>query len=133
MKKKLLLLVLGVLGALGGYAQWKLDFCANDSAETCIGKSDIFYWNGETVTVYLIVNHTDSIGASKLRYRVYDMKGEKSGEVYADLRVYTRPAWKRVWKKIYFVKPGYYKVEVYDEHTPKPLVSGFVTITDRKD
>lgn len=124
--------MLAVLSVFGSYAQWQLDFCAGDSAETCIGKSDIFYWNGETVTIYLIVSHTDSIGTSKLQYRVYDMIGEKSGEIYADLKVHARPAWKRVWKKLYFVKPGYYKVEVYNERA-QLLTSGFVTITDRRD
>lgn len=58
------------------------------------------------------------------------MKNSKDGEIYAELRSSTRPEWKSVNKRIYFVKPGYYKVEIYDAAN-KRLAESFITTMGR--
>ncbi len=68
----------------------------------------------------------------KMEIKIFDMKTDQSGEIYADLHVYARAEWKQVSKRIYFVKPGYYKVEIYDEKMNR-LTEGYMTISDREN
>lgn len=125
-----LLLTLLFAGTLA-HAQWKLNFCLSDSAN-CQGKSDLFIWNGETTVVYGLLTNPDAITVTKLEYRIYDVKNDLTEDLYARVKTYTTPGLSWAAKKIYFVKPGYYRVEVYDEKLNR-LASEFVTITDRPD
>ncbi len=68
----------------------------------------------------------------KMEIKIFEMASAQNGEIYADLHVYARSEWKQVSKRIYFVKPGYYKVEIYDEKMNR-LAENFLTISDREN
>lgn len=113
-------------------AQWQLQFCLSDSNNTCRGKSDVFVWNGENTAVFAFMASESGFSAGKLQFKVFDMHNDLSGDIYAELKANTQAGSKQVFKKIYFVRPGYYKVEVYDEKINRLAVE-YLTITDRME
>lgn len=113
-------------------AQWELGFCAADSGGVCHGKADLFVWNGENTIVYAFIERQSGFSEGKLSFKVFEMKNDLSGEIYAEVKTAVKAEAKYASKKIYFVKPGYYKVEVYDEKLNR-LASEYITITDRPE
>lgn len=113
-------------------AQWELVFCATDSAGACYGKADLFVWNGERVAVFARLESKKGFTEGKLLFKIFEMENDFSGEIYAEVKAAVKAETKFVFKKIYFLKPGYYKVEVYDEKLNR-LASEYVTITDRSE
>ena len=74
----------------------------------------------------------NGLGTPKLKYMMFLMKNDREGVLNADLSLSVSPLGLFAVKKVFFFKPGYYKIDVLDEHD-KYLATGFVTITDRKD
>ncbi len=107
-------------------------FCTNtDSLGNCKKDGDAFEWNGGKTTIELLVLNKDTITPAKLKFVLFDMKNAKEGTLYADLSLNVIPNSVFAVKKLYFYKPGYYKVDVLDDKD-KFLTTGFITITDRK-
>ena len=114
-------------------ASWDVLFCTNtDSLGNCKGKGETFSWNGDKTPIELIVLNKDGLGLEKLRYMIFNMKTDREGKLYADLSLTTRPKSLFAVKRIYFYKPGYYKVDVLDEKD-NFLTTGFITISDRPE
>jgi hypothetical protein len=125
----LLILFLGFSAHAGSY---EILFCDHiDSASgKCKGKAEEFKWTGDKMTLATVVINKDRLNTTKINYKVFFMKNDREGELAAELSAKTRASWFSVTKKIYFFKPGYYKVDVYNADN-KLIVSGFVTISDR--
>lgn len=130
MTRLCLLLTLLFAGTVA-HAQWELIFCTSDSAD-CQGKSDLFIWNGEATVVYGLLKNKNELAVTKLEYRIYEVKNDVTEKLYARVKTFPAPSLNWATKKIYFVKPGYYRVEVYDEKLSR-LASEYVTITDRPE
>lgn len=113
-------------------AGWEISFCERDSVNVCLGESELFYWSEGQTKVFAMVKNEQGMAGSKLQFKVFEAQGNQNGDIYADLKTYIRPEWKSVSRRISFIQPGYYKVEVYDENLNR-LVTGFITITDRPD
>ncbi len=113
-------------------AQWELVFCATDSGGVCHGKADLFVWNGENLAVFARLDSKNGFTEGKLLFKVFEMKNDLGGEIYAEVKTAVKAEAKYAFKKMYFVKPGYYKVEVYDEKLNR-LASEYITITDRPE
>lgn len=129
--KKILLCTLAVIFSASSYAGYSLQFCtAVDKANNCKGKADVFEWTGTTTALQLLVSNKDKIKGNKLKLVLYEMSNDHDGTLYADLTLYVVPNSSFAFKKMYFYKPGYYKVEVRDESN-HILTDAFVTITDR--
>lgn len=111
-------------------AQWQLQFCQSDSNNSCLGKSDLFIWNGENTVVFALIKSENGFSAGKLQFKVFDMHNDLTGDIYAEVKANVKEGSKQVFKKIYFVRPGYYRVEVYDEKINRLAVE-YITITDR--
>lgn len=111
---------------------WELTFCERDSAGVCLGESETFYWGEGQTKVFAMLKNESGLNGMKLQFKVFEAQGNQNGEIYADLKTYTRPEWNSVSRRISFIKPGYYKVEVYDERLVR-LAARFVTITDRPE
>jgi hypothetical protein len=60
------------------------------------------------------------------------MKTDTEGKLYADLSLPVNARSLFAVKKIYFYKPGYYKVDVLDVNN-NFLTTGFITISDRPE
>ena len=78
----------------------------------------------------VILLNKDHLGTNKVYYRVYFMKNDHDGELFAELSSITRANDFYTVRSITFVKPGYYKVDVFDANNNR-LTSGSVTISDR--
>jgi len=131
--KKLYLLLFSLFLFLGSaQAGWSLEFCQRDSSGFCLGQSDLFFWNGDKTQVILMLRNKAGMTIPKMEIKIFEMASAQNGEIYADLHVYARSEWKQVSKRIYFVKPGYYKVEIYDEKMNR-LAENFLTISDREN
>lgn len=111
---------------------WQMSFCTelDTTVKTCANNASEFQWKDEKLPLYITVTNGESLNIEKLFFKIFDMKNDKDGEIYADLRSSTRPEWKNVNKRIYFVKPGYYKIELYDISN-KRLAESFITIMGR--
>ncbi len=120
-----------LLASVQAKAGWDIAYCNElDSLQKCSGHPTVFEWNGDKVSIYAMVTNDSGLSTSKLFFKIFDMKNDHTGDIYAELRTATRPDWVFTTKKMYFVKPGYYKVEVYDEGN-KRLAESFLTITER--
>lgn len=129
--KKILLCVLVSMCALSSRAGYQLQFCTTiDKTNNCTGKGEVFEWKGTTTALQLMVSNKEKIKGTKLKLILYEMSNDHDGTLYADLSLYVVPNSTHAFKKMYFYKPGYYKVEVRDENN-QMLTSSFVTITDR--
>lgn len=132
MKKLSLTAITLFLFACAKAGGWELTFCERDSAGVCLGESESFYWGEGQTRVFAMVKNENGLLGMKLQFKVFETQGSESSDIYADLKTYTRPEWTSVSRRISFIKPGYYKVEVYDERQHR-LASRFVTITDRPE
>lgn len=131
MKKLLLILLLFLHGAVFGAGGYELSFCtAVDKEGYCNGKSDIFRWTGEKMKMQCLVYNKDGLKTSKLYYKLFLMRNDHDGELAAELTIYTKPEWFYIEKKVYFFKPGYYKMDVYNAGNVL-IGSLYITITDR--
>lgn len=118
---------------LSSKAGYDLLFCTNaDSLGNCKGKGETFEWKGDKTSLELLVMNKDKIDAKKLKFMLFSMKNDREGTLYAELYLYVMPNSLFAMKKLYFYKPGYYKVDVLDENY-KFLTTGFVTILDRSE
>lgn|GEM_PF-968708 len=132
MKKLILLLLPLFFICLKAQAGWNLTFCDRvDSIGKCDTIASEFVWNGDKTSVYATLQGDQGFTTGKVFFKVFDMKNPRSGELYAELRTYVRPEWSFTTKRIYFIKPGYYKIEVYDESYMR-LAEGYITVTDRE-
>jgi len=114
-------------------AGYDLLFCTNaDSLGNCKGKGETFEWKGDKTALQLLVMNKDGVGTKKLKFMMFSMQNDKEGSLYADLSLTVIPGSLYAMKKLYFYKPGYYKVDVLDENN-KYLTGGFITILDRRD
>ncbi len=119
--------------SLSSKAGYDLLFCTNaDSLGNCKGKGETFEWKGDKTALEIVVMNKDTIGTGKLKFMLFAMKNDREGTLYADLSLHVMPNALFAVKKLYFYKPGYYKVDVLDEKD-KFLTSGFLTIIDRKE
>ncbi|HLP49917.1 MAG TPA: hypothetical protein VK154_03475 [Chitinophagales bacterium] len=115
------------------FAGYDLLFCTKaDSLGNCKGKGETFAWKDDKTSLELIVMNKDSIGLPKLKFKLYAMKNDREGELYAELSLYLNPRSLFGVKKMRFYKPGYYKVEVLDDKDGI-LTTGFVTLSDREE
>ncbi|HRG88478.1 MAG TPA: hypothetical protein PLW44_05615 [Chitinophagales bacterium] len=131
--KRLTLLLTLLLFSASAYAGYDLLFCTNaDSLGNCKEAGNTFEWNGDKTYLQLIVLNKDTITTNRLKFKLYAMSNDREGTLYADLSVAVPPNALYAVKKMYFYKPGYYKVEVLDDKDGK-LTSGFVTISERRD
>lgn len=131
--KRLSLLLIMLLFSASTYAGYDLLFCTNaDSLGNCKEPGNTFEWNGDKTYLQLIVLNKDTITTNRLKFKLYAMENDRVGTLYADLSVAVAPNALYAVKKMYFYKPGYYKVEVLDDKDGK-LTSGFVTISERRD
>lgn len=111
---------------------WQMSFCADldTTIKACATNASEFEWNDEKLPLYITVTNGEKLNIDKIFYKIFEMKNSKEGEIYAELRSATRPEWKCVNKRIYFVKPGYYKIELYDIAN-KRLAESYITIMGR--
>lgn len=111
---------------------WQLSFCTDIDTvvNKCPDNASEFQWNDEKLPLYITVTNGEKLNIDKVFYKIFDMKNDKEGEIYAELRSATRPEWKSVNKRIYFIKPGYYKIELYDISN-KRLTEAYITIMGR--
>lgn len=130
--KKAFLLFAFVVSVFISRAFWDVLFCTNtDSLGNCKGRGETFVRNGDKTPLHFIVMNTEKLGLDKLRYMVFNMETDKQGKLYADLSQKVNAESLYTVKKIYFYKPGYYKVDVLDTAN-NFLTMGFVTISERE-
>lgn len=131
--KRLTLLLAVSLFSISAFAGFDLLFCTNaDSLGNCKEAGNTFEWNGDKTYLQLIVLNKDTISTNRLKFKLYAMNNDREGTLYADLSLAVPANALYAVKKMYFYKPGYYKVEVLDDKDGK-LTSGFVTISERRD
>jgi len=124
-----LFLLLFFLSSQAGY---DLLFCSSiDNKGDCNGKSETFVWNGDNTSIQMLIKANEKIPTAKLNVKIFLMKNDREGELYADLGLNVVPNSYTAIKKLFFYKPGYYKVEIRDDKG-NLLTKGFATITDRK-
>lgn len=100
-----------------------------DNRGVCQSRKTEFEWPGDKLSLHILVENRENIESGKLKYRVFNMKNDVEGELYAELSLYTQPNWSKAYKKIWFIRPGYYKIEVYTESN-RLLASGYVSVLD---
>ena len=129
--KNVVLAVLLLLGSLKLMAGYDVSVCDSvDQKGNCINKSDIFHFTGDRMKLQVAVHNKDMLNTSKILFKVYLMKNDNDGDIYAELSSYTKPEWFGVVKKLYFVKPGYYRIDVLKADKSQ-ISSTFITISDR--
>ncbi len=129
MKKIWLVLVL-IISSFTSKAGYDLLFCTHaDSLDKCKKTGETFDWAGDVTPIELVVMNNDTIGTPKLKFMLFAMKNDREGTLYADLSMHVPPNSLSAVKKLFFYKPGYYKVDVLDEED-KFLATGLVTILD---
>ena len=129
MKKTLLIFILFSI-SFGSMAQYDLLFCTNaDTLGNCKGKGETFAWKGDKTYLDLIVMNKDKIGTKTLNFMLFYMANDREGKLYAELDVNIKSDALFAVKKMYFYKPGYYRVDVLDENR-QPLTHSYITILD---
>ena len=112
-------------------AGYEISICDSvDSKGLCIGKNDVFHFTGDKMKLQVLVHNKEMLGTTKIRYKLYLMRNDNEGDIYAELSTSTRPEWFAVAKKMYFFKPGYYRVDVFKADKSK-IGSVFFTLSDR--
>lgn len=134
MKLSLLTLFTALSIAASAGNGYELFFCTGlDSNGNCKNKGEEFNWgNGENTSLIAILENHNKLNTSKVKFKVYNMKNDHDGELFAELNTYAKPYWTAALKKIYFVKPGRYMVEAYSVNETL-LATQYVVITDRTD
>lgn len=108
-------------------------FCTNaDSLGNCKGKGETFEWKGDKTELQLIVMNKETLGTKQLKFVIFSMKNDREGTLYADLSLNIKANALFAVKKMYFYKPGYYKIDVLDEND-KFLTTSFLTVIDRSE
>ncbi len=133
MKKIILVLALFSI-SFYSKAEYELLFCTNaDSLGNCKSKGETFAWKGDKTELTLIIMNKEKLGVTKLNLMLFSMSNDREGKLYAELEINKiKPDALFAVKKMYFYKPGYYRVEVLDENH-KSLSNGYVTILDRSE
>jgi hypothetical protein len=130
--KRIVFFLFMALSSLYSKAEYELLFCTDaDSLKTCKPPGETFDWKGDKTALELLVMNKDTMHTPKLKFKLFSMQNDKQGELYAELSLNLPRNAIFAVKKLFFYKPGYYKVEVLDEHD-QALASGFVTILDRE-
>lgn len=66
----------------------------------------------------------------KMKFDIFYMMNDREGELYAKLTLYPRTGWKSTYKSIYLIKPGRYKVQVFNDDD-KQVGEGYLTLLDK--
>ena len=112
-------------------AEYDISVCDSiDRKGLCNGKSDLFHFNGDRMALQVLVHNKQMLGTSKIRYKLYLMQNDHDGEIYAELSSAVKPEWFAAVKKMYFVKPGYYRLDVFKADNTE-IGSLFFTLSDR--
>ena len=129
--KQLVFVLLLVLSAGNLKAGYEISICDSvDKKGLCVGKSDLFHFAGDKMRLEVLVHNKDMLATTRIRYKLYLMKNDNEGEISAELSSPTRPDWFAVVKKLYFFKPGYYRLDVFKADNTK-ISSTFFTLSDR--
>jgi hypothetical protein len=122
------LLLLSTARVMAGY---DISICDSiDNKGNCYGKSDLFHFTGDKMSLKVLVYNKQMLGTSKLLFKLYLMKNDRQGDIFAELSSSVKPEWFAAVKKMYFVKPGYYKLDVL-KADKTPIGSVFFTLSDR--
>jgi len=125
------LFVLLMFFAVKLMAGYEVSVCDSiDKKGNCISPNTVFHYPGDKMAVFVAVRNKQMLNTSKILFKVYTMSNDHDGEIYAELSSYAKPEWFEVVKKLYFVKPGYYRLDVYTGNKTK-ISSTFITISDR--
>ena len=101
-----------------------------DKKGLCVGKNDVFHFTGDKMALQVLVHNKQMLGTSKIKYKLYIMKNDHDGEISAELSSFSKPDWFAVVKKLYFFKPGYYRLDVFKADNTE-IGSVFFTLSDR--
>jgi hypothetical protein len=96
----------------------------------CAGKSDLFHYTGDRMRLFAMVYNKNMLATSKVYFKLYLMSNDNEGEISAELSTDVKPGWFAVVKRLYFFKPGYYKLDILNANKIK-IASQFITISDR--
>jgi hypothetical protein len=129
--KHLVFVVLMVLSASRLLAGYEISICDSVNKKgQCEGKSDLFHYTGDRMMLQALVYNKDMLGTPKIYFKLYEMANDHDGDISAELSTEVKPGWFAVVKRLYFFKPGYYKLEVFN--AKKALLgTRFITISDR--
>ncbi|HWB64368.1 MAG TPA: hypothetical protein VG603_12710, partial [Chitinophagales bacterium] len=106
-------------------------FCTHvDSLGHCQGKATEFKWNGDKMKLSMLISNKDGLQTTLLSYKVFAMKNDHDGDLFAELSSKVHTTWHYVVRNVFFFKPGYYKVDVYTKDY-KLVATQFITITGR--
>jgi hypothetical protein len=129
--KHLVFMALLFLSANKLLAGFDISICDSiDRKGFCQGKSDEFRYTGDKMKLQVLVHNKDMLRTSKIVFKLYLMKNDRDGEISAELSSPTRPDWFAVVKKLYFFKPGYYRLDVFKADQTE-IGSVSFTLTDR--
>ena len=111
------------------FAGFDILFCTNpDNMNTCKEGGGNYILEGEQTSLQIMVVNKDKLAVSKLRYMIFFMKDKTEGTLYADLALKVNPEELFALKKIFFYKPGKYKIDILNAETNIPISISFVTI-----
>lgn len=128
--KKIWLVLALIISSFTSKAEYDLLFCTNaDSLGNCKKSGETFEWKGDVPPIELVVMNKDTIATPKLKFMLFAMKNDREGTLYADLSAHVPANSLYLVKKLFFYKPGYYKVDVLDEKDHF-LSTGLLTILD---
>lgn len=112
-------------------AGYEISICDSISPRgTCLGKNELFHFTGDKMNLQVLVHNKEMLKTGKILYKLYLMKNDHEGEISAELSNYTKPDWFTTAKKLYFFKPGYYRLDVFKADNTK-IGSVFFTLSDR--
>jgi hypothetical protein len=129
--KHVIFVALLLLSAGKLIAGYDISICDSiDKKGLCQGKNDLFHFTGDKMKLQVLVHNKDMLGTSKISYKLYLMKNDHDGEISAELSSSVKPEWFAAVKKLYFFKPGYYKLDIFKADKSK-IGSVFFTLSDR--
>lgn len=129
--KNIVFVLLLLLCAGNVKAGYEISICDSiDKKGTCLGKNSEFHFTGDKMKLMALVYNKNLLNTSKLFYKVYIMKNDNEGDIYAELTGNIKSDWVSTAKKLYFFKPGYYKLDVFKADKVK-IGSVFFTLSDR--
>ena len=129
--KQIVFALLFMLSAGKVFAGYEISICDSiGKGGACVGKNDVFHFTGDKMKLMALVYNKDLLNTTKIIYKVYLMKNDNDGELYADLTGNIQNGWISTAKKMYFFKPGYYKLDVFKADHSK-IGSVFFTLSDR--
>ena len=129
--KHMLFVALMLFSAGKLIAGYDISICDTiDKKGLCVGKNDVFHFTGDKMALQVLVHNKQMLGTSKIKYKLYIMKNDHDGEISAELSSFSKPDWFAVVKKLYFFKPGYYRLDVFKADNTE-IGSVFFTLSDR--